>query len=164
MRTITTEQNKMLHAILGSLGLLSDKAELVRQYTDGRTDSSRQMHWSEAESLIKFLKNSQQVDSHGGANNNNKGMKRVADNSLRKAIKAVAIEMLGMEKVITRADWDRVNEYIEAITGVDSYTLQYRCDAEQLKKALAQMKAAHEHNKQNDFGRYVKQTVKQILK
>lgn len=56
MKTIALEQNKALHGLLGKLGLMPDKAELVRQYTNGRTDSSREMHWSEADSLIKFLR------------------------------------------------------------------------------------------------------------
>lgn len=54
--TITANQNKLLHALLSSTGQASQKSNLVYGFTDGRTESSREMLATEAEQLIQYLK------------------------------------------------------------------------------------------------------------
>lgn len=53
---ITTKQNRQLHALIQELALSFDKADLVSQYTQGRTDHSSEMSFIEAENLISYLK------------------------------------------------------------------------------------------------------------
>lgn len=49
-------QNKMLHALLGKLGMMEVKADLVWSYTEARTTSSREMTTMEAANLLRYLK------------------------------------------------------------------------------------------------------------
>lgn len=53
---ITAKQNRHLHALIQELALSFDKADLVSQYTQGRTDHSSEMSFIEAENLISYLK------------------------------------------------------------------------------------------------------------
>lgn len=55
MTYITPAQNKKLHALLGQLGLMDHKAELVREYSSINSNSSKDLLWNEAQSLIKHL-------------------------------------------------------------------------------------------------------------
>lgn len=47
--------NKHLHALLTQLNLMEQKQDLVRQFTNGRTISSKDMSIDEARALIKSL-------------------------------------------------------------------------------------------------------------
>lgn len=53
--TITPIQNKRLHALLTQLGLMEHKAELVREYSSINSNSSKDLQYNEAQSLIKHL-------------------------------------------------------------------------------------------------------------
>lgn len=52
---IQPSQLRRLHQLLNALGLMEEKQHLVRQYTNGRTSSSRDMMPHEASALIKGL-------------------------------------------------------------------------------------------------------------
>lgn len=56
---ITTEQNKMMHALLAQLNLMSQKGNLILGITNGRTESSRQMTNIEANELLAYLRSQQ---------------------------------------------------------------------------------------------------------
>lgn len=60
MRTITTPQLKKIHTLLGQLGLMDRKPEIVHGFTEGRTESSRDMTLSEAKALIEWLEGSKE--------------------------------------------------------------------------------------------------------
>ncbi|WP_080904363.1 hypothetical protein [Parabacteroides sp. Marseille-P3160] len=60
MRPITSAQLKIIHMLLGQLDLMARKPEIVYSFTDGRTESSREMTLIEAKSLIEYLKGSQE--------------------------------------------------------------------------------------------------------
>lgn len=49
-------QNKMLHALLNSTGMIEVKQELVYSFSNQRTSSSRELSFSEATVLISYLK------------------------------------------------------------------------------------------------------------
>jgi hypothetical protein len=51
----THAQNARLHQLLGQLGLTNDKAALVRQHTNGRTERSSEMSYAECAGLIGDL-------------------------------------------------------------------------------------------------------------
>ena len=48
-------QNRKLHLLLNKAGLMEEKPELVSFYTNGRTSSSRELSFQEAEKLIRYL-------------------------------------------------------------------------------------------------------------
>lgn len=60
MRMITTPQLKKIHTLLGQLGLMERKPELVHGFTEGRTESCRDMTLSEAKALIEWLEGSKE--------------------------------------------------------------------------------------------------------
>lgn len=60
MRTITTPQLKKIHILLRQLGLMERKPEIIHGFTDGRTESSREMTLLEAKALIEWLEGSQE--------------------------------------------------------------------------------------------------------
>ncbi len=61
MKERTLEQNKRLHQLITKLNLWPHKAELVLQYTGGRTSKSHEMAVDECGSLINDL-NAQDVN------------------------------------------------------------------------------------------------------
>ncbi|WP_370860938.1 hypothetical protein [Parabacteroides faecis] len=63
MRQVTTPQLKKIHTLLGQLGLMDSKPEIVNSFTDGRTESSREMMLSEAKALIEWLMGTQERTS-----------------------------------------------------------------------------------------------------
>jgi hypothetical protein len=52
----TLNQNKTLHALLGSTKMMQHKKELVYQFSNERTTSSGELTYQECQSLIDFLK------------------------------------------------------------------------------------------------------------
>lgn len=61
----TAAQNGKLHALLSSEGVTpANKAEMVLQFTDGRTTSSREMFKSECADMIKALEGQREVGWH----------------------------------------------------------------------------------------------------
>lgn len=60
MKMITTPQLKKIHTLLRQLGLMDSKQEIVHSFTEGRTESSREMTLQEAKCLIDWLEDSQE--------------------------------------------------------------------------------------------------------
>ena len=58
MKMVTTPQLKKIHTILGQLGLKDRKSEIVYGFTEGRTESSRELTLQEAKNLIEWLEES----------------------------------------------------------------------------------------------------------
>lgn len=68
MKKRTTTQNNALYKLLGKLGISDDiKKELVFQVTNGRTEKSSEMSYTEASDLIRML-NAQIVSKERGKN------------------------------------------------------------------------------------------------
>jgi hypothetical protein len=55
MQTATKPQIAKIHALLNNLGILEQKADIVYNLTDGRTESSKQLTVNEARRLITNL-------------------------------------------------------------------------------------------------------------
>jgi hypothetical protein len=55
MKNITKDQLSKLHVLLNQLGLMADKKEIVRHYSNGRTESSKELTIAEAGALIGAL-------------------------------------------------------------------------------------------------------------
>ncbi len=54
-KMITPQQSQVLHALLAKLGIMDGKAHLVRQFTNGRSSSSKDLTFAEAKDLIDSL-------------------------------------------------------------------------------------------------------------
>ena len=52
---MNTIQNRKLHALLNQAKMIEDKKTLVKEYTNGRSESSTDMNFHEAEALIRHL-------------------------------------------------------------------------------------------------------------
>lgn len=52
---ITAAQNRRLHQLLNETGLIEDKKDLVRSFTNGRAESSKELSVKEANRLILHL-------------------------------------------------------------------------------------------------------------
>lgn len=56
MKPITPAQLKLIHTLLGQLDLTDQKADMVYSFSNGRTESSRELHLTEAKEVIEYLK------------------------------------------------------------------------------------------------------------
>ncbi len=56
MIPITQPQLKMIHTLLGKQGLTKDKPNLIYGFSNGRTESSKELYINEARDLIQYLK------------------------------------------------------------------------------------------------------------
>ena len=92
-------QNKIVHSLLDKLGLMPQKAAIVSSFTNGRTDSSRQMSHIEALDFIKWL---QEQDK------GNKKTEAEQANQMRRKILAKA-HRLNWELPNGKVDMQRIN-------------------------------------------------------
>lgn len=60
MKTITKAQLKMIHVLLNELSIMDRKPDLVYSFSNGRTESSRELSLQEAKEIIEFLKNAEE--------------------------------------------------------------------------------------------------------
>lgn len=97
---MTPNLSKRLHALLNMLNLMEMKADLVRQYTNGRTLSTKDMDNVEALALIHALDGEREQRS--------------------KAMRGKIIHylcLLGMTKPDGSADYERINNWVQNRTG-----------------------------------------------
>ena len=84
--TRTLSQNKQLHALLAKLQIGKEaKADLVHQFTGGRTDRSSKMHYNECNNLIKTLE--QQYKAEKSKSQANRQYSTIEQNLRRKIFK-----------------------------------------------------------------------------
>jgi hypothetical protein len=55
LRPITSQQLAKFHVLLNQFGIIEDKAELVKQFTNGRETSSKKLTFDEAKSILHYL-------------------------------------------------------------------------------------------------------------
>lgn len=90
--------NKHLHALLSQLNLMDQKADLVAQFTNGRTMSSKEMSIDEARALIKALEDQKEQRT--------------------KKMRAKIIHLLcllGMTLADGSPDYPRINRFVSGI-------------------------------------------------
>lgn len=79
----TLEQNKQMHALFHKLGITEMKSSLALEYSDGRTESTSDLTYDEADMLIKNL----EVASRTGKTVNDKdGISFRPGNKMRRKI------------------------------------------------------------------------------
>jgi len=102
----TLQQNKQLHALISKLGIDKDtKAEMVHQYTRGRTCSSAGMTINECDILINFF--SKQVEGYtpGGHTLDSNA------NKMRRKILSICHDML-WENPDGSVDWKALEAWL----------------------------------------------------
>lgn len=70
-----TQLNKQIHALLNNTGLAEQKANLVFGFTQGRSDSSKDMTDAEAIDFINYLR--RQPNAGGSGNQTNKMRRKI---------------------------------------------------------------------------------------
>lgn len=116
----TQTQNKKLYALLNRLGIDKQvKAELVRQFSHGRTDSTAQMNYMECQSLIAHL-----------ASQTKPLRQDLTEPVRRMRAKVVAIARdLGYIKVkVHTTDWERFNSFMSTRSCLKKPLSKYTVD------------------------------------
>lgn len=136
MPLINLTQNRALHSLLSQLNLLDQKADLIEQYTDGRTRSSREMSEREAEALVSALKQEKE---------------RQTKKSIAKAIHLLCL--LGYVRGNGDPDYGRINTFIQNIGSNNPHrkTLHY-LNRKELNAVVTQIEAMYKKETQ-DGGR-----------
>lgn len=124
----TSQQNTRLHTLLAETGLTSEKANLVKTYTKGRTASSAAMTFTECDNLLAHLAASKRVpvpDQDGRAN------------QMRRAVLAAAHQMRWQIDGTTRVDMARVNKWCREMSYLQKELNAYTY--EELPKLVSQI-------------------------
>jgi hypothetical protein len=105
MKAITLPQITKIHALLGQMGMGKDKEfkrELIRQYSDGRTDSTAQLDAMEAFKLISDLQKKVRLTPE-----------EMRSDVMRKKIISMAREMghVKIEDGRAKADMQHIDEW-----------------------------------------------------
>lgn len=109
---------KKLHIQYRNNGLNEDQRRaMLYELTDGRTNSTKDLTYSEAQYLSGFLNGAAQMAENIGQQMEEKSMKK-----MRSAV-LVRLQHLGIDTT----DWDNVNAYLEnkRIAGKPLYRLSY---------------------------------------
>lgn len=64
MKPVTIPQIKKIHTLLNNIGALEDKKEIVYAFTNGRTESTKELSLSEARELIQQLAHNEPSEKH----------------------------------------------------------------------------------------------------
>lgn len=121
---IQPQQNRELHALLGELGMMDSKAHLVRQHTKGRTSSSKDLSFDEAEALITSLRSERD---------------ELIGKMRRKAIHLMCL--MGYVTDSQAPDYNRINNFVQTRTGKNNpknKKLSY-LNAKEMRKVLNQI-------------------------
>lgn len=111
---MTPQQNKILHSLLTQLQLMPQKQNLIFGFTNGKSQSSKDMSYKEAQQLISYL--NQQSQQH-----------QEASNTMRRKILSMAHRLLwllpnGKVDVQRVNNWCIANSYLKKPLNKYSYT------------------------------------------
>lgn len=127
----TPAQNERLHALIGQLRFdKEEKAELVKAFTNGRSTSSKDLTFAEADLLIKYLDNQQ-----------NGSIKK-----MRSKIINIAKD-IGLVKG-NELDWERLNKFL-----IDKFKQPlHQIPKDVLPKAVTAMEKWRDGNLKKELG------------
>lgn len=99
------QQNKQLHTLLSANGLMAEKANIVLGFTQGRSESSKDLTDSEARELINYLQQAspRPLSARGGEGE--------ASNKMRRKIISLAYEM----------HWAKAGDWRAAVAAIDKF-------------------------------------------
>ncbi len=145
MNLISAAQIKILHTLLNQLGLLEEKARFISDVSNGRTQSSRQLTFSEARVLIQHLK----TDDSG--------------EKMRKKIFALAYEaqmIWGETEEDKKMNGVKLKEFIKA-KGAVKKELNKMTNAE-LVKTVSQFEQIVKHKKESHATKATKSLLTEL--
>lgn len=144
--------NRKLHWLLGRLGLMGVKGELVWSYTEGRTEHSHEMTEREGRALVRKLEGMLEKRERDARRQEAESVLR-----MRRKVAGLCHELGWWARdargeVVRRGgrpvlDWDRINRFFEARTVAKKPV--WACDAEELRLGLVSLEkvAAWKHRK-----------------
>src|SRR5665213_2265385 len=97
------QQNKQLHTLLSANGLMAEKANIVLGFTQGRSESSKELTEGEAREMIDWM----QSLTPGPSPKKERGD---AENKMRRKILSIAYEM----HLAKAGDWKTAMFHIDA--------------------------------------------------
>ncbi len=62
LRPITPQQLTKIHVLLNQFGLIADKPEIIKEFTNGRETSSKKLTFDEAKGLLAYLSQADPLD------------------------------------------------------------------------------------------------------
>ncbi len=134
MQTISPPQNRRLHQLLPQAGIDAiDKKALVKEFSNGRTESSRELLMNEAQLLIRHLEASLGLIATAPTAEQDE-----ASDLMRRKILSLAHEMRWEIPATGKVDMGRVNGWCQA-RGFGKKVLNDYSHAE-LTKLLSQFK------------------------
>lgn len=107
--TITITQNKIIHALLGKVGLMAHKADIVAGITSGRSSSSKDMTVDEAKAMITYLRTLSPAPSSDCFASFAMTKRGDSANKMRRKLISLAYEML----------WAEVGNWKAAVAALD---------------------------------------------
>ncbi|GGG33273.1 phage protein GemA/Gp16 family protein [Hymenobacter glacieicola] len=131
-------QNKYLHKLLNDLDLMDVKKELVASFSGKGSESSKDLHYTEADSLIKYLER----QSSGALPTPEE---EEASDKMRRKILSLAHEMQ-WELDNGKVDMARVNAWCQSKGFGKKVLNDYNHD--QLTKLVSQFKIVHKKHLQ----------------
>ena len=102
---MSNQQNKQLHTLLAATGMMEQKANLVLGFSDGKSESSKDLTDAQAKEMITYLQ-SRQAPSFDG-------VVEAAANKMRRKLISMAYEM----------HWAKAGEWKAAVAAIDSFCL-----------------------------------------
>ena len=137
----TAKQLQCIHAALHRQNLLYHKADFVSSFTNGRTESSKEMTIEEASALLQMLNEQQQKDTS----------ESVGKDKMIRQIVAIAREMgvvvryqaVEGDQVKTKSDYRQFNEWLLTKSCVKKAGLNL-CSYKELQNLVTQYKAIYQ--------------------
>ncbi len=132
MKKRTTTQNRILYSLLSSLGISDDnKAVLVAEYTNGRTEKSSEMSYNECQQLIDDLQREERK-------NRNEEYKKL--NRLRRKVFVEFYELGWLSQEATNGEKTaKINAFLTSRTKFGKSDINKLTEAE-LSKLITQLR------------------------
>jgi hypothetical protein len=155
MKMRDENQNKRLHLLLGKASLLAEKPELVSFFTDGRTTSSRELTYEEAENFINYLEGMSQLQKTSGKESTEK---------MRRNIIAICYELGWIENSDNPEERKMNMAVIDSFIKQRGYIKKPLNDftLKELPKLVSQFKQILQHSKQTAGSKATKNLLAEL--
>ena len=147
MKHVTIPQIKKIHILLNNIGALEDKKEIIYAFTNGRTESTKDLSLNEARELIQQLAHNEPSEKH------------------RKAIVYLAYKasiIYGSTKEDYQMNRAKLNMFLRE-RGTVKKDLE-KMNLQELKQVHRQFEAIVRNNKKSQEHKEAKQATDTLLK
>ncbi|MGN6604543.1 MAG: hypothetical protein ACTHK8_18940 [Ginsengibacter sp.] len=122
------QQNKTLYALLNATGLLEQKANIVLSFTEGKSESSKDLTDAQANDMIAYLRRQQQAQEEPA-------------NKMRRRILSMAHEMHWYLPGARKLDMEHINDWCKKFGYLHKELNQY--SYKELPKLVTQFSAVY---------------------